>query len=51
MNLSIKAINFSTYGASFVHLNVHGKVLTLFYNYIKPLPEGVKEMFYEAYGN
>ena len=32
----IKALNFSTYGASFVHLDSEGKVVTPLYNYLKP---------------
>jgi len=38
-NLRIEALNFSTYGASLVHLDHSGKPLTPLYNYTKPMPE------------
>ncbi|WP_430427167.1 FGGY-family carbohydrate kinase [Maribacter litoralis] len=47
---NITAINFSTYGASFVHLDENGKVLTPLYNYTKPMDEKVLNDFYEKYG-
>src|SRR5690606_7351256 len=46
----IKAINFSTYGASFVYLDEGGKPLTPLYNYLKPYPEELKQKFYSKYG-
>lgn len=46
----IKAINFSAYGATFVHLNEGGKVITPIYNYLKPYPEDFKKKFYKTYG-
>jgi sugar (pentulose or hexulose) kinase len=45
----IKAINFATYGASFVHIDKEGKPLTPLYNYLKPLPETIKEQFLSTY--
>ena len=45
----IKALNFSTYGASFVHLNAEGKVITPLYNYLKPYSEELKAQFYATY--
>ncbi len=47
----IRAINFSTYGASFVHLDKKGNVLTPLYNYQKPLPEKIAKEFYEDHGD
>lgn len=47
---AVKAINFSTYGASFVYLDAEGKPLTPLYNYLKPYPEDLHEQFYEVYG-
>lgn len=47
---NITAINFSTYGASFVHLDKNGKVLTPLYNYTKPLDKEIVEDFYKKYG-
>ncbi|RYE01350.1 MAG: carbohydrate kinase, partial [Sphingobacteriaceae bacterium] len=46
----IKAINFSTYGASFVYVDENGEPLTPLYNYLKPYPEPLKEQFYQTYG-
>ncbi|WP_207426975.1 FGGY-family carbohydrate kinase [Pedobacter sp. SYSU D00535] len=46
----IKGINFSAYGASFVHLDEEGKPLTPLYNYLKPFSESLKEKFYSDYG-
>lgn len=46
----VKAINFSTYGASFVYLDENGKPLTPLYNYLKNYPESLKNEFYAKYG-
>ncbi|SEQ09198.1 FGGY-family carbohydrate kinase [Neolewinella agarilytica] len=46
----VQAINFSSYGASFVHLNADGDVLTPLYNYNKPLPQDLVEGFYDRFG-
>lgn len=47
---SVKAINFSTYGASFVFLDQQGMPLTPLYNYLKPFPKNLQEKFYDTYG-
>lgn len=47
---NIKAINFSTYGASLVHLDENGNPLTCLYNYTKEIDESVIEDFYQKYG-
>ena len=44
------AINFSTYGASFVHIDDHGEVLTPLYNYTKPMDNDLIESFFNKYG-
>ncbi|MFI5185841.1 MAG: FGGY-family carbohydrate kinase [Chitinophagales bacterium] len=49
-DFEIKAINFSAYGASFVHLNKELKPVTPLYNYLKPFPENLKKQFYSQYG-
>lgn len=46
----IKAINFSTYGASFVYIDENGRPLTPLYNYLKPYPDKLKKNFYSRYG-
>ena len=46
----VEAINFSTYGASFVHIDEYGEVLTPLYNYTKPLATDVSNAFYKKYG-
>lgn len=48
---AIDAINFSTYGASFVHLDKNGKPLTPLYNYLKIIPEDILQSFYKKYGD
>ncbi len=47
---NITAINFSTYGASFVHLDENGEVLTPLYDYTKPLDDSITQSFFEKYG-
>jgi sugar (pentulose or hexulose) kinase len=47
---SVKAINFSTYGASFVHIGENGEVLTPLYNYTKKIDEDLVADFYKKYG-
>jgi L-fuculokinase len=49
-DLEIRAINFSAYGASFVHINENGQPLTPLYNYLKPYPEKLKKQFYSQFG-
>lgn len=46
---SIKAINFSTHGATLVYLDEDGKRITPLYNYLKPLDIDFKPL-YEANG-
>lgn len=47
---TIKRLNFSTYGASLVHLDAEGQPVTPLYNYLKPFPEALLEAFYDQYG-
>jgi sugar (pentulose or hexulose) kinase len=46
----VKAINFTTYGATLVYIDKNGGRLTPVYNYLKPMPAGIAESLYEAYG-
>jgi Sugar (pentulose and hexulose) kinases len=46
----VKAINFSTYGASLVYIDKHGKPLTPLYNYLKAFPEYLARQLYAVYG-
>ncbi|MFY0626827.1 MAG: sugar kinase [Reichenbachiella sp.] len=46
---AIKAINFSAYGASMVHLDESNKVIVPFYNYLKPFPKDLEDQFFEKY--
>jgi sugar (pentulose or hexulose) kinase len=48
--ISIKAINFSAYGASIVYLNDHLKPFLPLYNYLKPYPVDLEDKFYTCYG-
>ncbi|HLQ98995.1 MAG TPA: FGGY family carbohydrate kinase [Sphingobacterium sp.] len=47
---AIKAINFTTYGASFVYLDKTGRPTSPLYNYLKPYPEKISQDLYEQYG-
>jgi len=49
-DIRIQAVNFSAYGASFVHLGVDGQPVAPLYNYLKPYPTTLKRKFYDAYG-
>ena len=46
----IGSLNFSTYGATLVHLNAKGKPLTPLYNYTKPYDPALEDAFYHQYG-
>ena len=46
----IRAINFSTYGASLVYLDEEGKPLAPLYNYLKHYPGDLETQFYAAHG-
>ncbi|WP_315824884.1 FGGY family carbohydrate kinase [Paraflavitalea speifideaquila] len=46
----LKAVNFSTYGASFVHIDAEGRPVTPLYNYLKPYPASLQEKLYQLYG-
>ena len=45
----IRAINVTTYGASFVHLDAEGKRLTPLYNYLNPFPDDLRKKVFDAY--
>ena len=46
----VKAVNFSSYGASFVHIDHQGKVLAPLYNYTKSIDKSITDEFYQKYG-
>jgi len=46
----LKAINFTTYGATLVYLDGQGRRLTPVYNYLKPVSSDVTEGLYRNYG-
>ncbi|WP_437919004.1 FGGY-family carbohydrate kinase [Sphingobacterium sp. LRF_L2] len=46
----IRAINFTSYGASFVYLTESGRPLTPLYNYLKAFPKELEDKLYEEYG-
>lgn len=48
--LHLKALNFSTYGASFVHIDREGMPVAPLYNYLKPFPDELLKQFYGKYG-
>lgn len=47
----LKAVNFSAYGASLVHLDAADRVTAPLYNYLKPFPETIAKEFGAAVGN
>ncbi|WP_258103503.1 FGGY family carbohydrate kinase [Marinoscillum sp. MHG1-6] len=46
----LKTLNFSTYGASLVHLDSDGNQVLPFYNYLKPIDQSVLDCFFKSYG-
>lgn len=46
----IRGVNFSAYGASFVHLDENNQAFLPLYNYLKPYPALLKDEFYNKYG-
>jgi len=46
----IKAVNFSAYGASFVHLDEQQNIILPLYNYLKPYDPELQRQFYDKYG-
>jgi sugar (pentulose or hexulose) kinase len=51
LQYDVLAVNFTTYGASLVHLGDNYEVVTPLYNYLKKLPEHIEEQFYNTYGD
>jgi sugar (pentulose or hexulose) kinase len=49
-DFNVKAVNFTTYGASFVYIDGEGNAVAPLYNYLKPYPENLQKKFYDAYG-
>jgi len=49
-DFEVVAVNFSTYGASFVYIDEKGKPLTPLYNYLKPYPPELQKAFYKKHG-
>lgn len=49
-DFSVKALNFSAYGASLVHLDGQGEPFLPLYNYLKPYPAKLRQQFFETYG-
>ncbi len=46
----IESLNFSCYGATLVHVDENGKVVTPLYNYLKPLDKELSKSFFDKYG-
>jgi len=49
-NFSVKAVNFSAHGASFVYIDEQGQSVGYLYNYLKPYPAALQKKFYTTYG-
>jgi sugar (pentulose or hexulose) kinase len=50
-DFGLKAINFSTYGASLVLVDEQGRRIAPLYNYLKPYPDKLLDKFYSLHGN
>ena len=48
---ALRGVNFTAYGASFVHLGADDAPVAPLYNYLKPLPEALAERFYRELGD
>jgi len=46
----IRAVNFSGYGASLVHLDENRNIILPLYNYLKPYPPSLQKKFYRDHG-
>mgnify|MGYP001178226423 CR=1 FL=1 len=46
----IRAINFTSYGASFVYIDEAGRPLAPLYNYLKEYPQDIQDNLYQEYG-
>lgn len=49
-HFNLRAVNFSTYGASLLHLDEQGRRIAPLYNYLKPYPAYLLNRFLETYG-
>ena len=49
-DIKVGAINFSSFGASFVHINELGKPILPLYSYLKPLSPELRNKFFSDYG-
>lgn len=47
---TLRAVNVSAYGASFVYLDAQGQPLTPLYNYLREFPRELHQQFFEQYG-
>ena len=50
-DFSVRAVNFSAYGASLVHIGADGMPIGYLYNYLKPFPAPLRQQFYAQYGS
>ncbi|QJW90373.1 carbohydrate kinase [Spirosoma taeanense] len=50
-DFTVRAVNFSTYGASLVYLDAECHPIGCLYNYLKPYPDAVRRQFYQTYGD
>ncbi|WP_460948637.1 FGGY-family carbohydrate kinase [Spirosoma daeguense] len=48
---TVKAVNFSTYGASLVYIDKDGEPLGQLYNYLKAYPATLSNQFFTTYGS
>ncbi|MEX1241068.1 MAG: FGGY family carbohydrate kinase [Cyclobacteriaceae bacterium] len=49
-DFQVRAINCTSYGASFVYLDEEGNHIGPLYSYLKPYPPNLQKQFYDTYG-
>lgn len=47
----VQTLNFTTYGATMMHIDENGEDVTPLYSYLKTFPEDLEKKFYDTYGN
>lgn len=45
----VRAVNFTSYGASLVYIDAEGEPLTPLYNYLKPFPAALQQLLYDTH--
>jgi sugar (pentulose or hexulose) kinase len=49
-DFKVRAVNCTSYGASFAYVDASGNTIGSLYNYLKPFPASLQKQFYDTYG-